>query len=208
MSSINNLLNSGYYQLGGSSSGANTAAANPASLAQALSASTGTSSSSGSAAYLLNISPQAQQYLNGLNTSTAAPSAISSGATNSGFTLTPDEKDTIATILAKYKDAPQTQATFNQIQDALSAVGLGANQLAQKDQIKNFSSTELLVADLNGNYDDAKAMVAGNSTAEQGKASSYIQQIASQWKNLASSSTAADAAPADAVSAASSSGGA
>jgi hypothetical protein len=35
MSSINNLLNSGYYQLGGSSSGANTAAANPASLAQA-----------------------------------------------------------------------------------------------------------------------------------------------------------------------------
>jgi len=178
--------NAAYYPLSGQS-GAPTASQNAsptATLAQALSADASNGSSNNSA-YLLSLSPEAQQYLN------ADSGAQGLTGTNSGsFTLSTQQQQAIASILAKYKDAPYTQDTFDQIQNDLNTAGLGANQLSLQDQNKNFNPTQMLLDDLNGNYTAADALASPNSGTEQTKVSNYMQQIAAEWKNMQPTSTA------------------
>ena len=184
MSSITNVNNSGYYQLSNPSAGAGGASTSPTSaLMQALGISSDSqSAASPSAAYLLDLSPQAQQYLNG---GASATSPINSSSAN--FTLTAQQQQSIATILAKYKDAPYTQATFDNIQNDLQATGLDPATLSRVDQAQNFNATELFIDDLNGDYSDAAAMT---NPDESTKSSNYMQQIISEWKTISGNTSA------------------
>ncbi len=173
MTSIASSLNSQYYQLNGQAPG--MAVPTP-SLSAALSADDGTVSPSSSAsdAFLLDLSPQAQSILGG------------GGGTTGGdgsFTLTPSQQSQISAILAKYKNAPMTQDTYNQIQNDLQAAGLSPQQLAQQDQAKSFNATQVLINALSGQQTDTTP-VGASDAQEQTKSSTYMQNILSQWQSM------------------------
>ncbi len=216
MTSINALPTSPYYQLsdpsagpGGATSGAGADPATDA-LLQALSASSSdpTADTSSSDAYLLDLSPQAQQYLNGVSDPSATSDLLSGlGGTsatgdllgNSSFTLTTAQQQQVSAILAKYKDAPYTQDTFNQIQNDLNSAGLGTSILSLEDQVKSFDPSQVLIDALNGTTPDSSSLGFGGGAAnEQSKSSSYMQSIISQWQNISTTyqATAQNAATA------------
>ena len=199
MSTINTSISgSGYYQLSGSTSqsGGNGSIK---SIAQTLLDSTSpVSAGNSSDAYLLDLSPAAQKYLNNSN---SAPSTLFSGGT---FSLTKQQQQDITDILAKYKDASYTQDTFNKIQDDLKAAGLDTQRLQLVDQAKSFNSTGLLISYLNGDF-SASANTADSAT-ENAKSTAYIQGIIKQWQGA--STTYKSSNNSAAVSATSSSDGA
>ena len=179
MTSINS---TGYYQLSSNTSSNSSASSKTQSptdiLLQALNSASGTSSNSDSS-YLLNLSPEAQQYINS-NTATSP--------TSSNFVLSSKQQQDITNILNKYKNSPQTQETFDKIQNDLNAAGLGASQLSLQDQATNFSPTALFIADLNGDTSGAAAITSPDETT---KSSNYMQQIINQWQTISKTNNSA-----------------
>jgi hypothetical protein len=184
MGTINSV--GGYYQLANLLSSGSGSSGNPLSsssstsslqaLEQALLGGGSGSGSSSPGAYLLDLSPQAQSLLSGNSTS-------SSGGQSTEFTLTSAQETQIKNILEKYKDAPLTQATFTEIQNALQAAGLSPQTLGAEDQVKSFNPTNVLLSALNGNYAavNSPSVTASN---EQTKESNYMKDIVSAWKSL------------------------
>ncbi len=183
----------GYYQLSGQqsdllSNGGSTAASNPTqSLLDALDSVTTSSDSSGSNnSYTLDLSPAAQELLNA-GSSTSSTASSSSGSDT--FTLTTAQQNTITAIIEKYKDAPQDQATFDEIQNDLNAAGLSPEQLAAQDQVTSLNPTSMLLDALNGNYTDPASQSISQSSTEQSKMSQYMQNIITFWQNSSSGSS-------------------
>lgn len=182
MSSITSSAGGYYYPLSGSGSQASSATG---SLSSALlnASSTGVSSFD-SSAYTLDLSPEAQKYLSGLN----------NGQGSTQFTLSDKQQQAINDILAKYKDAPFTQDTFNQIQNDLNAANLGPQFLALTDKINSFNPSQVLIDALNGgassNVTGLGDLTSDNSSNQQTKIDNYMQGIISQWKSV--STTAGD----------------
>lgn len=182
MSSINTLANTGYYQLNGGSANTNVTQ----SLITALAGNSPGASPGNDDAYLLSLSPSAQQYLK-----TGSLPAV---AGQQGFTLNSKQQQAITDILTKYKDAPYTQDTFVKIQNDLNAAGLGASTLTMEDKAKSFNAAQVLINALSGgNADSSNSGVASDSD-EQAKANSYIQNIIGQWKNMSGNSASVTAA--------------
>jgi hypothetical protein len=200
MTNINTSIGGmGYYQLNqqsGSTNNSGRSSGNITSLASALQSVVGdTNAQSPNSAYTLDLSPQAQLFLASggqqANTQTSAFTGSQS------FLLKSEQKQTIADIIAKYKDAPFTQETFNQIQDDLEKEGLGAQQLAMIDNATSFNPTQILVEALAGRGSSFNGTV--NTQAQQAKVDNYMQDIVKQWRNV---STTAEDVPSDAVAAA------
>jgi hypothetical protein len=177
-----NYSSNGYYQLG---SQQNTAATTtgPTSLAEALQA---IDNKSGDSAYELNLSSDANDYLQSLleATNTQSSGTNSADSIPDNFTLTPDQQNKLISILDKYKDAPQTQETFNQIQDDLKQAGLDPDTLAAKEQANNFNPTAVLIAIMSGqsstdtNPTDPQQIQSKYNTLK----SNYLQQVAEMWE--------------------------
>lgn len=186
------LIPSTYYQLnttqnGTSATGTGNGNTAPTSLTQTLVsdldfADNQNNSGNSQNAYSLNLSPTAQMMLGNSATGTTA---------SSNFTLTGEQQTTISNILAKYKDAPFSQSTFDSIQNDLESAGLGADQLLAKDMINSFSSIGSLVNALNGNYSspDSAATTLAN---EQTKASNYMQNIIRQWQSISTTANSSE----------------
>jgi hypothetical protein len=201
MSSITNINNSGYYQMSDLSAGAGggttqTTLADP--LLQALSSEETQGTSSSSDAYLLDLSSAAQDLLNGTGStdSTSSTSDALDPSSSQSFVLTTQQQQTITNILEKYKDAPYTQATFDEIQNDLQAAGLDPTTLSREDEAQSFNPTQLFIDDLNGDYSDADAMT---NPDESTKSSNYMQQILSQWQEI-SGNTGMPASASDSTS--------
>jgi hypothetical protein len=196
MGTISNTLG-GYYQLANlltSGPGTSTLSSGPSSSASSLQAletallsSSGSGSSSGGlSAYTLDLSPAAQSLLSGGSTS-------SGNGTSTKFTLTHTQETQIENILAKYKDAPLDQATFDSIQNDLEAAGLSPQTLGAEDQVKSFNPTNVLLSALDGNYASIQTPAA-SSANEQTKESNYLQSIISLWKSEDTSGSSASGA--------------
>lgn len=190
MGSISTL--NGYYQLANllsSGSGSSTSSSSSQTnslqaLETALLSSGSASSQSNPDAYLLDLSPQAQQLLSNGSTSSASGNSTQ-------FTLTSTQQTAIKNILEKYKDAPLTQATFQEIQNALQAAGLSPQTLGAEDQIKSFNPTNVLLDALGGNYNSIQNPQT-TASSEQTKEGNYMQSIVSLWKSLDSSISSAN----------------
>jgi hypothetical protein len=201
MSTINTLPNA-YYQLNSTGSGLAGSQAAPNAtdaLLQAMSAmdSSGNSSSSNSSdAFLLDLSPQAQGLLNGIGGTSSAASAADIFGANTNFLLSTQQQQQISSILAKYKNAPYTQDTFNQIQNDLNSAGLGPSILSMKDQTQSFDPSLVLIDALNGTATDSSSLL-GSSTStagEQTKSTNYMQSIIKQWQNISTTYQASSSA--------------
>jgi len=187
-----------YYQLSGQSqNNTGTTSLGSTSLASLLGTDSTTNSSNG-VSDILNLSPAAQSIVDSLNASGTSTSSTDSSSGNTTFLLTPAQQAQISAILAKYKDAPQTQATFDQIQNDLNAAGLGPKQLAQADSIQSFNATQIFLDALNGKAD---AIPTANDSTEQTKSANYMQSIISQWKSMSSQSAPSGAASTDTTAA-------
>lgn len=182
MSTINtNIGNSGYYQLNNSSGNSSNGLSGTSSLASSLLQGTSSDNNSSvfSAAYLLDLSPEAQKYLAGTAQSQAGSNAL--GGTQS-FILSADQRQTLNEILVRFKDEPFTQETYNKIQDALQQAGLSPQQLSMIDKATSFNPTQLLINALTGKNTGEEADVDG--TKSQAKIDNYMQQLIGQWKSI------------------------
>jgi len=212
MNSINTQIsNSSYYQLSNSSAGnggtSNSSSATTA-LLQALNQSSAGSTGTGSPAYSLDLSTEAQNYLGGLS-GTSSTSTTTTGGSDT-FQLSTKQQQELTAILAKYKDAPYTQATFNSIQNDLNAAGLGTSTLQAQDQAKSFNPIVTLIDYLNGNSAAGDASVP-TSSQEQTKSSNFMQSVIQQWKSISTTydpTSSASGTSASGVTAVSSTGGA
>jgi hypothetical protein len=188
-----------YYQLSGQNQSNTGATSSVSTDLASLLGTDGTNSSSSSVSDILNLSPAAQSILDGLNTSNnSSNSSADSTGDNASFLLTPAQQNQISAILAKYKDAPQTQATFDQIQNDLNAAGLGPQQLAQEDSNQSFNATQIFLDALNGQAD---AIPTANDSTEQTKSANYMQNIISEWKGMSSQSAPSGTASTDTTAA-------
>ena len=160
----------GYYLLPQQSN--NTASANSKAATQTTSA---TTTNNSLAAYLLDLSPDAQNYLNGLSD----PSTHNS---NASFVLTDAQQQKLTSILDKYKGQPYTQDTFNHIQMDLQQAGLSPDQLAQQQKMKDFNTTIVLLDALNGK---SSSPLQDDTTDYDSQKTNYIQQIGQQFQALA-----------------------
>lgn len=198
MSAINTLAG-GYYQLNNLGTGlANTQASSTPTdaLLQAMSSldNSNNASSQSSDAFLLDLSPQAQSLLNGAG-GTRATSLGNVLGTGSNFILSAQQQQKVSDILAKYKDAPYTQDTFNQIQNDLRAAGLAPDTLSLKDQTQSFDPSMVLIDALNGTSDSSNLLGTDASNAgEQTKSSNYMANILKQWQNVSTTYQASTAA--------------
>ena len=190
-----NQLAGGYYALNQSQGAGATGAVGANTAANS---STKTSVDS---AFLLSLSLEAQDYLQGIGLS-GNQSTIDSSPES--FTLSASQQETLDAIIEKYAGQPFTQETFDAIQDDLAQAGLSPDQLAQQEQVKAFNPTTELLRALNGENsgdsegDQASSLLdALNGTASNNRSSSqatanydtaknnYIQYITDAFEKVA-----------------------
>lgn len=169
-----NYSSGGYYQM---NSQQQAVTSGGASSAQSAALKAAAAEAGFSSAYLLDLSGDAAAYLSGLT---------SGGAETDNFTLTSAQKDTLVAILKKYAGEPQTQETFNAIQDALKQAGLDPDRMAAKDQANSFNPTTVLIDILSGTSDKEEITNPEDLAAKQDtQKSNYIDQLITLWKSFA-----------------------
>ncbi len=201
MSTINANQAANYYLLNSngtssSSTSTGTSTTNTDPLLAALSATDDSADSStsdpSSDAYLLNLSSDAQSYLASLGTSgttaTTASGNSDSSDSSDGFILSPTQQQQLSDIIAKYKNAPYTQDTFDQMQQDIDDAGLGPDQLNAEQHMRSVNPTQMLIDALNGQSDDLSSLTDTSSDAT--RSSNYMNGILSQWQNISSTYSA------------------
>ncbi|MFM9889425.1 MAG: hypothetical protein ACKVOE_02085 [Rickettsiales bacterium] len=187
MSSINA---SAYYQLPNSLTGQSNQSqtSKRTSLADLLNAvnpsSAAKTNNQGNQSYLLNLSDAAQSYLSSLNGTGNTQSSSSSGSDT--FLLSPKQRDALNEIIAKYKDQPITQDTYNQLQQDLDAAGIGPKQLAVRDQLRDLNPTRFFLDSLNGtDTSNGQKQQFGELTDQQKtQANNYLESILKQLQTI------------------------
>lgn len=188
MSVIDSLTNSNFFQLKDKTASAATGdgAGNSAPKGDTMAASL-------AEAFMLDLSPDAREAIEQSTASNTATVAASS-ADEAQFALNRHQLKTIDEILAKYKDAPFTQETYEQIQDDLAAANLSPESLSLQDKIKSFNPIGILVNALSGDFSDA---VADGDASLETKMDNYMAMIVDKWKNVSTTVDEAEAAEID-----------
>ena len=215
MSTINSTQLASYYSLNNndtsgssstSSNAANTGNTNTtalllAALNDASAANNSSPDSSSSDAFLLNLSPDAQNYLSSLSSGT---SSTGTSSASDSFTLSSTQQAQLTAIIDKYKDAPYTQATFDDLQNDLESAGLGPDQLNAEQDMNSLNPTEMLLDALNGTTPTDQSSFTDVSSGNSTRASNYIDSILSQWQSVSTtySASAADSSTATGTAAA------
>lgn len=137
------------------------------------------------ASYMLDLSEQAKAYL--MSQQQKKDEETAPGTAADGFILTSAEQKQLREIIEKYKDAPLTPETFKQIQEELTAKGIGADQLAAKEQIRGFNSTQIFLDALAGTQTAMGAEQVG--AAVQTKKENYLTDIIEYWASISTAET-------------------
>ncbi len=130
--------------------------------------------------YLLDLSPSAQAYLQNYSGSSSNNSTSSSNG--AAVVLNFQQQNTLTAILQKYKDAPYTDATFQQIQNDMSAAGIGADSLAAQAQMRAVNPTLMLLDALNGGSGSVGTI--GSSSDIMTQETAFMKQVADQWSQI------------------------
>lgn len=176
-----NQLTSGYYTLNQSGKGAGGVAFPLEKPADATPQ--GAPKPTTTAAFLLSLSPEAQDYLKSVGLAGETPR----DPTTESFPLSDSQQQLFDTIIAKYKGKPFTQEVFNQIQNDLEAQGLSPDRLAKQKQIHDFNPTAELLSALNENIGNTRYDVVGQSSPAQydTQKQNYVQQIIAAFQKIA-----------------------
>ena len=134
-------------------------------------------------AFLLDLSPEAQSFLNPSDSSSA------SGAMTQlykNFILTSKQQKQIDDVLAKYKDEPFTKETYYKIEAELDDLGLSPEALAIKDKARSINTTSMLLDALNGNGGDVSQSLLGGTDDEQSqtKKDNYVKMLLGKWSDI------------------------
>ncbi len=197
MSTINSSLLSNYYSLtntdnSSTSTSISTSSSSSSSLSDTLaslldsdSADTADGGSSDNS-YMLDLSPEAQSYLSSMNmaSSTSTGTASTPTTSSSDIILTNAQQAKLNQIIDKYKDAPYTQDTFDDMQNDLEEAGLGTDQLNAEDRMRSLNPTQMLIDALNGQTDDLSSLTDTSNDAT--KATNFMNKVISQWQGVSS----------------------
>lgn len=127
--------------------------------------------------YMLDLSEQAKAYLAG-----QTAQATTADPETENFSLSQAELKQLRDIIARYKDAPLTQATYDQIAQELKSAGLGADQLAAKEQVNAFNPLQLFLDAFNGTNTALTSEQIGS--AAQVKKDNYVSGIIEYWASI------------------------
>lgn len=188
MSTISTLLNQTYSTL---TDDKKTAGNTTASLASALNGDTKSHAATPGTAdvsYLLNLSDEARDYLATQAKNAAAGQTDTSPA--EGFALSNAQQEQLDSIIAKYKDAPFTQESFDAMLTEIEQAGLGPQTLAAKDQVRQLNTTQLFLNVMNG--DNNLTFGASNNAVQKAKGEAHLQAIYDQWENISTTASAED----------------
>ncbi len=188
MTTVNTLFSGNAYQLADQNGAANTAASGSSGTSLAASLNTQAKGNNAAQSYLLNLSPEAQSYLAGLTSATGSSSE--SKSTDESFLLTRQQQAKIGEILAKYKNEPFTQETYEALQADLSEAGLSADTLAAKEKVRSINPTQTLLNLLNGGSNDPLADTSASDELLQQKADNYMAKIRKQWEAISTTAAA------------------
>jgi len=185
MSNINLLSNNQYYQFAAQQQASNS---NQAAQAHANDSLPQTLANIEDDGDILDLSPAARSYLSGVSAKGHSTQSYFDSANNNGqgsnFILSNKQLKTLNDILAKYKDAPFTEETFNKIQADLKQAGLSPEQLSTQEQIKSFNPTQILLDILNGKQSGSIDPNAERKSTTEAKAGNYTQRIIQHWQNI------------------------
>ena len=195
MTTINNAVNTVFNSLKDS-----TGSTTSNSMSALLDEMTGTKSvqqatkSAAQSSYLLDLSPEAQAFLNQSKGSSPATNAL-----DGNFILTTKQQKQISDVLAKYADEPFTKETYDKIEAELDSLGLSPDALAIKDKARGVNTTSMLLAALNGtgdaNQDIFGKMKADNAATDeqlQTKKENYTKLLLGKWSDLSTTIDADD----------------
>lgn len=164
-----------YYQLASEKGSTNNLTTEQKDALKKIEEATGYSSS-----YVLDLSKDANDFLSN-NTNN------SSSNNDDTFILSKSQQKKLNAILEKYKDAPQTQETFNTIQDDLKKAGLDPDSLATKDKALSFNSIQVFLDILSGKTDQSDGNSKQNSKDDSDKyqtnKSNYLNTVLDLWKS-------------------------
>lgn len=174
MTSINGLLSGNLF-----SDTTKKTSTNQTTQTNGLLSATQTGTNSGElSSYMLDLSEAAKAYL--------AQQSTQSQATTSGdgehFALTEAQQEQIRKIIEQYKNAPLTEETFAQIQDELTAIGLGADQLAAKEQVSAFNPLQSFLDALSGTSTTLSSEDISASVST--KRENYLSDIIDYWASI------------------------
>lgn len=140
----------------------------------------------GGSAYMLDLSEEARNYL----TSGTMPTPEKLTG-KERFSLSEKQQQQIEAIIGKYKDAPVTQQTYDQIQFDLREAYLAPDQLSMQHTVSSFNATQSLLDAMGGDFsemggiDDASSQDPANKT----RSSNYMVDIVSHWQDVSSQYT-------------------
>lgn len=143
-----------------------------------LSGTTQASGNEGPSSYMLDLSEAAKAYLVRQTTQ----SSVTANTDNTHFALTEAQQEQVRKIVEQYKNAPLTQETFLQIQEELTAIGLGADQLAAKEQVSAFNPISAFLDALNGTSNSVSAEQISTNVAT--KRENYLSDIIDYWASI------------------------
>lgn len=143
--------------------------------------------------YLLDLSPEAQAFLNTSGGSTASSGA---NAWKNNFILTSKQQSEINSVIAKYKDAPFTKETYYQMEAELDDLGLSPEALAIKDKARGLNTTSMLLAALNGSGDINQSLLSNSSEQSQTKKDNYVKTLLGKWSDISTTIDDAEGDPA------------
>ncbi|MES2984513.1 MAG: hypothetical protein V4735_04920 [Pseudomonadota bacterium] len=175
MTTINpySVLSNGNYSLTQSTGTAGSAASTTSATANTAASTTDTTS----LAYMLNLSPQAQNYLSSGITGSSA------SASSGSFTLSAQQQKQLDAIIEKHRGEPYTQETFDAIQEDLVKSGLSPDQLAQQAKVNAFNPTLSLLDALSGTNSNAQLIPTDSQL--QTKIQTYVNDVARRFEKVA-----------------------
>lgn len=142
-----------------------------------------TGKTSNEKAFLLDLSPEAQSFLNPSDSS-SANGAMTQLYKN--FILTSKQQKQIDDVIAKYKDEPFTKETYYKIEAELDDLGLSPEALAIKDKARSVNTTSMLLDALNGTGGDLSQSLLGGTDDEQSqtKKDNYVKVLLEKWSDI------------------------
>lgn len=176
MSTISGLFSGNLFSATNTSAGTKTNESKTSSLLSA----DETNASEQLGSYMLDLSAAAKAYL-----AQQDAQQQNSESDDAQFSLSESDKKKIRDIIEQYKNEPLSTETFMMIQEELTKIGLGADQLAAKERINAFNPTQALFDALNGTQTTMTVEQIGTNVAQ--KRENYLSDIVDYWASISTS---------------------
>lgn len=181
MSSVNTLFSGNFYQLNSQEKSSTSGTGNALEqLVSSVKQATTSDQSEKAATDLLDLTAEAQAYLERTQ-ATADKSEELDKVTP--FILSRKDQATLNSIINKYKDAPFTQESFQQMQQELKSANVSSEQLAAKEKMRTLSPARMFI-DIMAGKEITPVVSLADDKSFQAKGERYMRDVITRWSEI------------------------